>query len=295
MKKPIKHIRNTAMPLQAAILAFILLFVFPASGIFAQEEEEKDNRPIRAPFETIALIDNQTTVNLYKGGLKLEISHRFAEIKEISDLFGIYGSANTRLAVDYGITDRIMVGFGTTQNYKLQDFEWKVNLLTQTRSYSMPISLSYFGNMVIDARSKDNFGPEEDYNAMHRISYLTQLIASSKMGPVSLQLIPTFAWYNGVPTGYNNINYGISFGGRAQILGSSSIIFEYDQPLSQHEAIDTKPNIGIGVEIGTSTHSFRVFASNYNDIVKQRNMFFNTNDPFEGKFHFGFNISVALR
>lgn len=295
MKNPIRYMRYNAKPVQAAILAFILFFLFPTTGLLAQEEEEKDIRPIRAPFETTSLIDNQTTVGLYKGGLKLEISHRFAEIKEISDLFGIYGSANTRLALDYGVTDRIMVGFGTTRDYKLQDFEWKVNLLTQTRSYSMPVSLSYFGNMVIDARNKDNFGPEDEFNPMHRISYLTQLIASSKIGPVSLQLIPTFAWYNGVADGYNNVNYGISFGGRAQILGSSSIIFEFDQPLSQHEAIDTKPNIGFGVEIGTSTHSFRVFASNYSDIVKQRNMFFNTNDPFAGKFHFGFNISVALR
>ncbi len=276
------------------IAGLCLLILTPANSIFAQDEEP-DNRPIRPPFETINLIDNATTVNLYKGGLNLEIMHRFSEIKEISDLFGIYGSANTRLAMNYGITDRIMAGFGTTRDYKLQDFEWKVALLTQTRSNSMPVSLSYYGNMVIDARSEDNFGPEETYNFSHRMSYLTQVIASHKAGPVSMQVAPCFAWFNGVQNGYNNMNLGLSFGVRAQVLWTHSIIVEYDQPLTQHEAMETKPNLSFGVEIGTSTHSFRVFAANYSSIVKQYNMFYNTNDPWAGDFRFGFNISIALR
>ncbi len=278
------------------LIALATLFILSIAYVSGQEEEP-DNRAIRPPFETIALIDNQTTVNPYKGSLQLEISHRFSRIEEVSNLFGIYGSANTRLALDYGITDRIMVGFGTTRDYKLQDFEWKYSILTQTRSGSIPVSLSYYGNMVIDARENDGetFGPEDEYNFMHRLSYLTQLIVSRKLGPVSLQVIPTLAYFNGVANGYNNLNYGISLGGRAQILGMSSIVFEYDQPLSQHEAIDVNPNVSLGVEIGTSTHSFRVFAANYGNIVKQRNMFYNTNDPLDGNFRFGFNISVRLR
>lgn len=273
----------------------ILSFFVSVPVLLAQDEEKSDDQPIRPPFETISLIDNQTTVNLYKGGLHLEISHRFSEIKDISDIFGIYGTANTRMALDYGITDRIMAGFGTTRDYKLQDFEWKIALLTQTRSGSMPLSLSYYGNMVIDARSKENFGPEDQYNFAHRLSYLTQVIASRKMGPVSLQVIPSFAYFNAVPHGYNNINFALSFGARAQVLGLSSIILEYDQPLTQHEALEVKPNLGFGVEIGTSTHSFRIFVANYQNIIKQYNLFYNTNDPWSGNFRFGFNISVTLR
>jgi len=294
MKKTITYFSNVLKPLQILFIAGLLLFVLSVSSLFAQADQ-KDNSPIEPPFSTIRLIDDQTTVNLLKGSLSLEISHRFSEIKDIKNLYGIYGSANTRLAMNYGITDRIMAGFGTTRDYKLQDFEWKVNLLSQTNSYSMPISLSYHGNMVIDARSKDNFGPEGEYNFMHRMSYLTELIASSKFGPLSLQVVPTFAYFNGVAQGFNNINYGVSFGARAQVLGYHSIIFEYGQPISQHDALEAKPNVSLGVEIGTGTHSFRIFVANYNDIVKQRNMFFNTNDPMEGNFRFGFNISVALR
>ena len=277
------------------ILLVLFISVYGLTVCLAQDEEP-DNRPIRAPFEAISLIDNQTTVTTFQGGLKFEIAHRFSEIKEIKDLYGIYGAANTRLALDYGITDRIMVGFGTERNNKLQELEWKVALLRQTRSGSMPVSVSYFGNAVVDASDKENFGPEDSYSFLHRMSYLTQVIVSRKFGDkVAVQLIPTFAYFNGVQQGYNNINAGLSFGGRAQVLGFHSIILEYDQPLTQHEAMESYPNLAFGVEIGTSTHAFRIFVSNYNELVKQHNMFYNNNDPFSGDFHFGFNISVTLR
>ena len=281
--------------LKTIFTGLTLLFAITVHSLRAQDEDKPDNRPIRPPFETIALLDNQTTVNPFKGSLLFEISHRFSEIKDISDIFGIYGSANTRMALDYGITDRIMAGFGTTRDYKLQDFEWKVSILTQTRSWSMPLSLSYYGNMVIDARSKDNFGPEDQYKFTHRLSYLTQAIASVKAGPVSFQVIPSFAWFNAVADGYNNVNLALSFGARAQVLGMSSIVLEYDQPLTQHEALVVYPNLGFGVEIGTSTHSFRIFVANYQNIIKQYNLFYNTNNPWDGNFRFGFNISVNLR
>ena len=295
MKELISIRQKSAATFLPAIITILLVFLIPCAPLSAQEEEERDNRPVRSPFETTTLIDNHTTVNLTKGSLKFDIAHRFSEIKEIGDIYGIYGSANTRLALDYGITDRIMAGFGTTRDYKLQDFEWKVAIFTQTRSGSVPLSLSYYGNMVIDARSEDNFGPPDEYNFMHRMSYLTQLIASRKLGPVSLQLIPSFAWFNGVESGYNNINFALSFGGRAQVIGSHSIIFEYDQPITQHEAFESKPNASLGIEIVTGTHSFRIFVANCSNIVKQYNLFYNSHDLLDGDLRFGFNISVALR
>jgi hypothetical protein len=115
------------------------------------------------------------------------------------------------------------------------------------------------------------------------------------VGPVSLQLTPSFAWFNAVADGYNSMNFALSFGARAQVLRSHSIILEYDQPLTQHEALEVKPNLSFGVEIGTSTHSFRIFAANYQNIIKQYNLFYNTNDPWSGNFRFGFNISITLR
>jgi len=270
----------------------ILLIIFALAPVVAQEEEDK---PIRPPFETVTLIDNHTTVNPYQGSFTIEIQHRFSEIKSVSDLFGIYGTANTRLALSYGITDRIMVGFGTTKGNKLQDLEWKVNILTQTRSGKIPVSLSYMGNTVLNAGDKSNFGPEADYKFIHRLSYLHQLIVSRKFGQkFSFQLAPTFTYFNAIEDGYNNGNFSLYAGGRLQVLGMNSIIFEYDQPFFVPDNVTVYPNMALGVEIGTSTHAFRVFASNYNYLVKNYNVVYNTNNPLDGKFQFGFNISIRF-
>lgn len=275
--------RNTKLTTMACVLAFL-----SAGFLFAQDEAE----PVMPAFETLTLVDNQTTATPYKGQKILEIQHRFSEIKEIADLFGIYGSANTRIGFSYGITDKIMVGFGTTRTFKLQDLEWKYSILTQTSK--LPISLSYHGNAVLDARDNKYFGPEEDYQFAYRMSFLNQLIVSTRIGNrVSLQAAPTFVYFNAVPEGYNNANAAINFGGRFQVLGFHSIIVEYDQPLIKADT-DVYPNLALGVEIGTSTHSFRVFASNYNSIVRNHGIAFNANNPFDGDFQFGFNITIRF-
>jgi len=255
---------------------------------------QSDDSPVIPPFETVSLIDNQTTVSPYKGSFNIEIAHRFSQIEEVNNLFGIFGSANTRLAIDYGITDKIMLGFGTTRDNMLQDLEWKYNFLTQTESGRIPVSLSYFGNAVLDARDKGNFGPEDQYKFIHRFSYLTQLIVSRRFGEkVSVQAAPTFVYYNSVPEGYKNANYSLNVGARLQVLGFHSIILEYDQPFMQTDK-DVYPNLAAGVEIGTSTHAFRIFVANYDAIIKNRNVAFNSNNPWDGNFRFGFNITIRF-
>ncbi|RLD67978.1 MAG: hypothetical protein DRI98_12205, partial [Bacteroidetes bacterium] len=232
--------RNTLLTTAACILAFL-----STGQLFAQDEAA----PVMPAFETLTLVDAQTTASPYKGQFMLEIQHRFSEIKEIKDIFGIYGSANTRIGLSYGISDKIMVGFGTTRKNMLQDLEWKYAILTQTSK--MPISLSYHGNAVLDARDSKYFGPEEDYQFAYRMSYLNELIISSRIGDkVSFQVVPTFVWFNAVPEGYSNSNASINFGGRFQVLGFSSIILEYEQPLIDTET-DVYPNLAFGVEIGT--------------------------------------------
>jgi len=280
------------------LICFFFSLLFVSLPVIAQDDEE--DKPIRPPFETTTLIDNHTTVNLYKGSLSMDIQHRFSPISSISDLFGIYGTANTRMALSYGITDRIMLGFGTTRGNQLQDLEWKVALLTQTRSGSMPVSVSYMGNAVVDARDKEVFSAGEDFKQAYRLSYMNQVIVSRKFGMrVSAQLAPTIVWLNAVEQGYKNLNASVNAGLRAQVLGFHSIILEYEQPLlgTEDPEVEQYPNLALGVEIGTSTHSFRVFVSNYNALVKNYNVIYNTNNPFDFEdlqYQFGFNISIKF-
>ncbi|HUV01569.1 MAG TPA: DUF5777 family beta-barrel protein, partial [Bacteroidales bacterium] len=172
--------------------AFIVVVLSAAiTTLFGQDEVQvvEESKPVRFTFGTSILIDNHTVATPWKGGLELEIHHRFSLIENYHNLFGIYGAANTRIGLNYGITDRLMVGAGTTKDYKLQDIQWKYLILRQNEDNSMPISLSYYGNMVIDLQKKEAFGPVESYRDIHRLSYFTQIIVARKFNEVfSLQI-----------------------------------------------------------------------------------------------------------
>jgi hypothetical protein len=283
-------------------IVFILSLLL--SPIFAQDEapvQEKTSDPVRFTFATETLIENQTIVTPYKGGLMLQIQHRFSPIETIHNLYGIYGSANTRIGLNYGITDRLMIGAGTTKDYALQDIRWKYLILQQTENNSMPISLCYYGNMVIDARDEENFGPFEEFKQMHRFSYFTQLIVARKFSEkISAQIAPSFIYMNTVKrysdeVGYKNMNFGLHAGARANLFGNHSLMLEYDQLLTKQdtgeELSQPKPNFAFGWEIGTATHAFQVFASNYNLIIDQYNLLYSNTS---GDYLFGFNITVRF-
>jgi hypothetical protein len=282
------------------LIIFILsLFLVPVK---AQEAtEQTSSEPVRFTFGTSLLIDNQTVETPYKGGLELNIHHRFSLIENYHNLFGIYGAANTRLGLNYGITDRLMVGIGTTKDYKLQDLQWKYLILRQTGDNSMPVSVSYFGNAVADLQADEAFGPANSYKNIHRFSYFSELIIARKLTEkFSVQVAPSLSYFNAVPvysdsTGYKNLNFGISAGARANLFGGHSLILEYDQLLTKQDIPEQpKPNLAFGWEINTATHTFQVFAANYNQIISQRNMVFNTNNFAKGKYLIGFNITVRF-
>ncbi len=69
-------------------------------------------------------------------------------------------------------------------------------------------------------------------------------------------------------------------------------MFEYDQPLTI--GVEQKPNLALGLEIGTATHAFQVFVTNYRGIIGQQNMVYSTNDFTKGEYMFGFNINVKF-
>jgi hypothetical protein len=285
-------------------LLVLLTLSLSITALFAQQDTLKPvtSKPVRFTFGSTTLIDLNTTETPYKGGLQLEIHHRFSLIENYHNLFGIYGSANTRIGLNYGITDRLMVGAGTTNLNKLQDIQWKYLILKQTEDNKVPVSLSYYGNIVIDLRKEEAFGPAESFRQIHRLSYFTQIIAARKINKVlSVEVAPSLAYFNSVQenadstSGYKNLNLGISAGARANVFGSHSVIVEYDQLLTKQDIpVQPKPNISIGWEINTATHTFQIFVANYNQIINQRNLVFNTNDWKESQWLVGFNIHVRF-
>ncbi|MBE0423341.1 MAG: hypothetical protein IBX66_05330 [Lutibacter sp.] len=261
----------------------------------AQEDATEDTtnvkvkeQPERPAFESATLIENPTNVLFDKNTLEVQMQHRFGLINKTNTLAGIYGDgANIRIAVSWAFHERLTLGYGTTKNSRLQDFFWKAALLRQTRSNSMPVSVTYYGNFTIDARPESVFNLVQD-----RYSFFNQVIIAKRFTPnISLQVAPSISHFNAVEPGMQNDMFAIAFGGRVKISPNTAIIADYSQPLTKFKQGNPHPGISIGAEFATSGHAFQVFLTNYSGIVPQQNYMKNQNDFFKSEFLIGFNIT----
>src|SRR5690554_2059182 len=97
-------------------IMLLLLAVIPVSSLLAQEEEVTD-RPVRFPFASGYLIDNQTTLIPVPGTLEFAIQHKFGSVENgMSDFLGIYSpGANIRLGLNYVPITNLQFGMGLTK------------------------------------------------------------------------------------------------------------------------------------------------------------------------------------
>lgn len=277
----------------------IWLLVLVPIVVFAQEEttettEKPVDKPERPAFESALIIDNNTDVTFIKGTLEVVMQHRFGTFDGgTNDLLGLWAPANIRLALMYSFTDNITLGAGTTKDGRMQDFNVKVALLRQTRSGNIPFNITYYGNMGIDARTKDNFR-----NVQDRYSYFNQLIISRRINSnLSIQVAPSIAHYNLVMPGDDNDLMAVSFGARYKISPQTAILVDYTQPSYLLLGGDNKrePGVSLGMEFATSAHAFQIYCTNYKGILNQSSQF-NQKDALDfdnlGKqFMLGFTIT----
>ena len=278
----------------------LLLFVFLIIPLIAISQEKVTDTIVkekleRPAFESAFLIDNPTNVLFTKNTLEVVMSHRFGEFGNTNDLGGFWGAANIRIALSYAVHDRLTIGFGTSKYKRYQDFNWKAAILRQTRSDKMPVSVTYYGNFVIDARNKNQ---GLFLNTSDRYSFFNQIIIARRFNPkLSLQVAPSISHYNIVPVTMRNDMIAIAFGGRYKISDQTSIIADYSQPLTKMIKDNPDPGLSLGVEFGTSGHTFQLFITNYWGIVPQENYMFNQNptglqkDKGSGEYLIGFNIT----
>ena len=250
-------------------------------------------------FESIWLIDNQTVLVPLVRTFEFDIQHRFGTVNNgYSDFWGIYAPSNIRIGFGYTPLRNLMVGFGFTKDRLLWDFNIKYALIKERSG--APVSVTYFGNMAVDTRSKENF-----VNKTDRLSYFHQLMVARKLTrDFSAQVSLNLSHFNAVE-GYisqqetvegkmENDHFSFSVLGRYKISDAFSFIANYDQPVTKHKVNNPNPNISVGVELATPLHAFQIFIGNYKWMVPQYNNVLNQNDYSNGEILLGFNITRLL-
>ncbi|MCB9285163.1 MAG: hypothetical protein H6563_13890 [Lewinellaceae bacterium] len=301
---------NKFFPSKLQHVIMLIVFVLSSSIVFAQKDADVSAIPILSrgvqrvgnTFESVWLIDNQTTQVPLIGVAELDILHRFGTVVNgYSDFFGLYAPSNIRIGLSYVPIKNLQIGFGFTKERMLWDYFAKYALLREkNQGGNSPVSLTYFVNMGLDTRPKDNFK-----HVQNRYSFFHQLMVSRKLTrDLSLQAHVSLSHFNTVPgilddkgevvAQMKHDHIAVGALGRWKLSDAFALIANFDMPITQHPTNNPKPNISGGIEIATPLHTFQVYLGNFKWLVPQYNNVFNQNDFSKGQFVIGFNVTRLL-
>jgi hypothetical protein len=278
--------------------------------ILDEEMEQKKDKTeiVEATFKTSRIINGHSIENTAKGILDFKISHRFGTLNMgFYQLFGL-DNATMRMGLDYGITNRLMVGWGRSTFQKQYDAFLKYRILRQaTGEKPIPVSVSLMAAMMF---STDTSSIRNNYDIpmgvkMHtsdKLSYAYQLIIARKFSTdFSMQIMPTWVHSNVVPLADDpNDLFAIGIGGRLKLTQRVSVNAEYYYNIPGHKletmaGAELHNPLSFGFDIETGGHVFQLHITNSRGMTERQ---FITETPgswSNGDIHFGFNISRVFQ
>ena len=253
---------------------------------------EEEQTYTTATFKTTRIINMHSIENAAAGVMDFRISHRFGFINTGAyDLFGL-DQALMRIGLEYGITDRLMVGFGRSNVNKAYDSFLKYKILRQgSGKKNIPISVSYFASAVCNTVKWSD--PNRDNYFSSRMQYTHQLLIARKFNnDLSLQLTPTLVHKNLVPTLQDkNDILAMGFGGRYKLTQRFSVNGEYIYVLPNQITSTFFNSLSLGVDIETGGHVFQLHLTNSTSMLEPGFITESVGQWKKGGIHFGFNVS----
>lgn len=273
-------------------------------------EEEPEKEYASASFKTTRVINAHSLENTAHGVMDVKIGHRFGFLSEgISEMFGL-DLATVRLGVEYGVTDRLMIGFSRSGYQKTLEGYAKYKVLRQcSQGCRMPISLLVVADMSANMLEKEKtewYAPGREDYFTHRLGYAFQVIVGRKFSEaLSLQLMPGLVHRNLVTTAdqaHDVLNVGAA--GRVKLAKRLALNAEYiyllpgqtRAPAMEADRVNDpnpgyKNSLSIGFDIETGGHIFQLHFTNSTAMFERGFITETTGDWLDGDIHFGFNIS----
>ena len=299
--------------LMAATLLSVF-FLLLNTVLLAQNDStavtEKATAPAKAvknTFQSVWISDNQTVMVPVKGTMEMDIMHRFGTWNNgYEDFWGFFAPSNIRIGINYVPINKLNVGIGFTKTTAavipqastssvsgpLWDGNLKYSIITQTKG-KYPVSLSYYVNASYNTKKDPN---NEIYRYWSdRISYFHQILIARKItDKLSVQVAPSLSHHNAVNGYYTKLNdstlkinrsmefehFAVALSARYKLTNVTSVMINYDQPITKHATKNPNPSLSLGVEFTTSSHSFQLFFTNFYFLNPAINNMYNSNNPF---------------
>ena len=223
---------------QLTFSAWLLLAMqsLTAQGLLdaLNEGVEEPTVPVSATFKDTRIVNVQSNETPAEGVLHFVIAHRFGTLSSgIYDLWGL-DNAQMRMALDYGITDRLAVGVARNTYQKTLEANVKARLLRQsTGPEAFPISVTWYS--VAMANGLRVSEEDQPYPVSRRLSYVHQAVVARKMSEkLSLALVPSFVHRNFVEESNDAHDlFLMGVGGRYKLGPRFSVNGEYHHFLTQ--------------------------------------------------------------
>ncbi len=251
-----------------------------------------------ASFKTTRVINSHSLENVAHGVLDFKIGHRFGFVNGgVNQFFGL-DQATIRLGLDYGVTERLMVGIGRSSFQKTLDGFAKYKFLRQCDSgCEMPFTLAVVAAMsmtTLQAEQVPWYGEDRTDYLTHRMSYSFQAIVGRKFSEsVSFQLMPGLVHRNLVKyASERNDLLNVGAAGRVKLTKRLAINAEYFYVLPDQGPREVYRNsLAAGIDIETGGHVFQLHFTNSTGMFERAFITETEGDFFNGDIHYGFNIS----
>ena len=247
-----------------------------------------------ATFKSGKIINLHTVERVAAGNLEMRISHRFGRIDGGAyTLWGI-DQATIRIGLDYGVSDKLAIGFGRNSYKKIYDGLFRYSVTKQKKN-GFPISVVAISSIAIKSlRFSD---PGRDNYFRSRLSYVHQLVLARKFtSRLSLEVVPSWVHFNLVSSASDQSDIPVlAAGGRMKVSKRVSINAEYGYRIQLNDDAaninDFYDSFSVGVDIETGGHVFQLQFTNSLPMFEM-GFLAQTNDRWsEGGIHFGFNIT----
>lgn len=256
------------------------------------EGVEEPTLPVSATFKDTRIVNVQSNETPAEGVLHFVIAHRFGTLSSgIYDLWGL-DNAQMRMALDYGITDRLAVGVARNTYQKTLEANVKARVLRQTNGpEAFPISVTWYS--VAMANGLRVSEDDQPYPVSRRLSYVHQAVLARKMNEkLSLALVPSFVHRNFVQeSGDAHDLFLMGVGGRYKLGPRFSLNGEYHHFLTQTFGDAFSPSLSLGVDIETGGHVFQLHITNARGMFERSFLAEPAGSWANGDLYFGFNLS----
>ena len=281
---------------QFTVSAWLLLAMqsLTAQGLLDALNEgiEEPTVPVSATFKDTRIVNVQSNETPAEGVLHFVIAHRFGTLSSgIYDLWGL-DNAQMRMALDYGITDRLAVGMARNTYQKTLEANVKARLLRQsTGPEAIPISVTWYS--VAMANGLRVSEEDQPYPVSRRLSYVHQAVLARKMSEkLSLALVPSFVHRNFVEESNDAHDlFLMGVGGRYKLGPRFSLNGEYHHFLTQTFGDAFSPSLSLGVDIETGGHVFQLHITNARGMFERSFLAEPAGSWADGDVYFGFNLS----